>query len=207
VSTRHRAAPLPRFAEGGNGPPSLLTRSARLGVARDGSSLRHGVAGRADLHSLVEYYWSQPPSAAHILIQLVTAGQRHAAGLIHRDIKPANLYLCRYGLDTDFVKVLDFGLVKPRESEAEPRPDLKITQHQTITGTPGFIAPEAMGEGPLDGRADLYALGCVAYWMLTGREVFEQAALMAMLVAHAQQTPRPPSDLVPEVPRDLERVG
>jgi serine/threonine-protein kinase len=180
-----------------------------FGVARDGSfyyvmELLDGL----DLHSLVDQYGPQPPErVAHILIQVChSLAEAHDRGLIHRDIKPANLYLCRYGLDTDFMKVLDFGLVKPRESEAEPRPDLRITQHQTITGTPGFIAPEAMGDGPLDGRADLYAVGCVAYWMLTGREVFEQAALMAMLVAHAQQTPRPPSELVPEIPRDLERV-
>jgi len=180
-----------------------------FGVARDGSfyyvmELLDGL----DLHTLVEEYGPQPAErVTHILIQAChSLAEAHERGLIHRDIKPANIFLCRYGLETDFVKVLDFGLVKPRESDDRPKANLKLTQQQMITGTPGFIAPEAMGDGKIDGRADLYALGCVAYWLLAGREVFEHATLMAMLMAHAQQKPHPLSEVVASVPRDLEEV-
>jgi len=180
-----------------------------FGVARDGSfyyvmELLDGL----DLHTLVDEYGPQAPErVTHLLIQAChSLAEAHERGLIHRDIKPANLYLCRYGLDLDFVKVLDFGLVKPRESDDPPKANLKLTQQQMITGTPGYIAPEAMGDGPIDGRADLYALGCVAYMLLAGREVFEHTTLMAMLMAHAQQPPRPLRDLVTSIPGDLEDV-
>ncbi|MDH4044131.1 MAG: serine/threonine protein kinase [Gemmatimonadota bacterium] len=181
-----------------------------FGVARDGTfyyvmELLDGL----DLHTLVTENGTQPPErVAHILIQAChSLAEAHERGLIHRDIKPANIFLCRYGLETDFVKVLDFGLVKPREQDDKPSSGPKLTQQQMVTGTPGFIAPEAvMSEAPLDGRADLYALGCVAYWLLTAREVFQHNSLMAMLMSHANQAPTPPSVHVPGIPPDLEAV-
>jgi hypothetical protein len=181
-----------------------------FGVARDGTfyyvmELLDGL----DLHTLVAEDGAQPPErVAHILIQAChSLNEAHARGLIHRDIKPANIFLCRYGLETDFVKVLDFGLVKPREQDGTPQSGPKLTQQQMVTGTPGFIAPESvMSEAPLDGRADLYALGCVAYWLLTAREVFQHNSLMAMLMSHANQAPTPPSVHMPGIPPGLEEL-
>lgn len=180
-----------------------------FGVARDGAVyyVMELLRGR-DMHALVRRHGPLPPArVVHLLRQMChSLHEAHEAGLVHRDIKPANAFVCVHGQDHDFVKVLDFGLVKPRETEDEPRPDLRLTQQQVVTGTPGFIAPEALGDEKLDGRADLYALGCVAYWLLTGREVFEHATLMAMLMAHAQQQPRPPSETVSGIPPELEAV-
>jgi serine/threonine-protein kinase len=183
-----------------------------FGVTRDGAfyyvmELLDGL----DLHHLVDEHGPQPPErVVHILRQAChSLDEAHARGLIHRDIKPANIYLCRYGLDLDFVKVLDFGLVKPREDAPEGTPGGgRLTGQLALTGTPGFIAPEGMmGDAPLDGRADLYSLGCVAYFLLTGREVFEFSATMALLMAHANQPPTPPSQRgVAGIPAELEAI-
>jgi serine/threonine-protein kinase len=147
-----------------------------------------------DVASLVENYGPQEPGRViHILDQVCHSLQEsHGIGLIHRDIKPANLFLCRYGSDDDFVKVLDFGLVKevrPREANAQ-----QLTQQEVIMGTPGFMPPElALGDGNIDGRADLYALGCVAYWLLTGEMLFSADSPMQVLMKHVNETPEVPS--------------
>src|SRR5204863_9598642 len=100
------------------------------------------------------------------------------------------LYICHYGLEYDFLKVLDFGIVK---SKRDPQMTGDTIPDST-SGTPGFMAPEiAMGAKDVDGRADIYALGCVAYWLVTGRLVFEEETSMATLLAHAQKPPIPPS--------------
>ena len=100
--------------------------------------------------------------------------EAHEHGLIHRDIKPANIYVCRYGRDLDFVKVLDFGLVKLGHDVDGNRTHLQLTAAHVITGTPGYMAPEqALGGTESDARTDLYAVGCVAFWLLTGRPVFQ----------------------------------
>ena len=118
--------------------------------------------------------------------------EAQACGLVHRDIKPANIFLCRYGEDHDFVKVLDFGLVKALEAGRTPAPDL--TAENVVQGTPAFIAPEqAMGDTGVDGRADIYATGCVAYWLLTGQYVFTADTPMGILLHHARTPPPPPS--------------
>jgi serine/threonine-protein kinase len=118
--------------------------------------------------------------------------EAHEAGLIHRDIKPANVFLCRRGLVHDFVKVLDFGLVKA--AAGSDRAATVLTQDNMATGTPAFMAPEiALGNGDLDGRTDLYALGCLGYWLVTGQFVFERGNAMQVMLAHAQQEPEPPS--------------
>jgi len=112
---------------------------------------------------------------------------------VHRDIKPANIFVCRYGADLDHVKVLDFGLVKEVKHDINEI-DGNLTAQGTVVGTPAFMAPEVvLGKGVLDGRADLYALGCVAYWLLTGRLVFPVESPMEMLVKHASAQPEPPS--------------
>src|SRR5207249_4257263 len=113
-------------------------------------------------------------------------------GLVHRDIKPANIFLCRNGEDYDFVKVLDFGLVKGLDDAVDPK--AQLTRENTIHGTPAFMAPEqALGRSDLDGRVDIYALGCVAYWLLTGQLVFDAETPMALLLHHASTPPTPPS--------------
>jgi eukaryotic-like serine/threonine-protein kinase len=132
-----------------------------------------------------------PARAVHLLRQAChSLGEAHASGLIHRDVKPANIFACRLGPDVDFVKVLDFGLVK----RAEQTESTQLTGEHGTAGTPAYMAPEmALGQGDVDSRADLYALGCVAYWLLTGETVFTGETPMATLIAHVQSTPVPPS--------------
>jgi serine/threonine-protein kinase len=117
--------------------------------------------------------------------------EAESSGLVHRDIKPANIFLCRYGEDYDFVKVLDFGIAKPVNPTSEST--TALTMANVIQGTPAFIAPEQALGGDVDGRADIYSTGCVAYWLLTGELVFTAETPMKLLVAHAQATPDPPS--------------
>jgi serine/threonine-protein kinase len=111
--------------------------------------------------------------------------------LIHRDIKPANLFMCRLGPDDDFVKVLDFGLVKHADAS---NAHSMLTLEGVTAGTPGFMAPEiALGKPGIDGRSDLYSLGCVAYYLLTGQHVFSGDTAVATVLAHVQTPPTPPS--------------
>ena len=119
-------------------------------------------------------------------------GEAHSRGLIHRDIKPANIFMCRLGPDDDFVKVLDFGLVK--HFEAAPSGSM-LTMEGVTAGTPGYMAPEiALGHAGVDGRADIYSLGCVAYYLLTGQPVFSGETPVATVLAHVQAQPVPPSE-------------
>ena len=148
-----------------------------------------------DLEQLVQRFGPvSPPRAVHLLLQLCDSlADAHAAGLVHRDVKPANVYACRKGLKHDFVKLLDFGLVKAAWREGGE--DAALTQEDSVPGTPAYLAPEvALGQGAVDGRADLYAAGCVAYWLLTGLRVFEAATPLQMALQHAQAAPVPPSE-------------
>ena len=148
-----------------------------------------------DLESLVREFGPVPaPRAGYLLRQVChSLADAHARGMVHRDIKPANIYVCRMGLDYDFVKVLDFGLVKLNSHSAN-RMDSMITAEQKTTGTPAYMAPEIiLGETNVDRRADVYALGCVAYYLLTGQLVFEADTPMKMLLQHVQAEPVPPS--------------
>jgi len=118
--------------------------------------------------------------------------EAESCGLVHRDIKPANIFLCRYGEDHDFVKVLDFGIAKATNDT--PALETALTIGNMIRGTPAFIAPEqALGGIDVDARADIYSIGCVAFWLLTGDLVFSAETPMKLLVAHAHSTPEPPS--------------
>ncbi|MGE0592584.1 MAG: serine/threonine-protein kinase [Vicinamibacterales bacterium] len=150
------------------------------------------LSGR-DLESLVRDFGPVEAERAVFLLMQVchSLADAHARGLVHRDVTPANIYLCRMGLEYDFVKVLDFGLVK-RHGRARPEDRLQTAPH-TTTGTPGFMAPELIVDGPVDERADLYALGCVAYVLLTGQPVFEANTSIQVLAAHLEATPLPPS--------------
>jgi serine/threonine-protein kinase len=144
-----------------------------------------------DLQQLVKRHGPQPPERViHILRQVLhSLADAHRVGLVHRDIKPANLHLGVLGLELDFVKVLDFGLVKTRRA----RHDVGLTLEGAVQGTPAYLAPEAAVGGEVDARADLYSLGCVAYWLLTGTLVFGGENPMTMLAAHVRKAPEPPS--------------
>ena len=160
-----------------------------------------------DLQDLVERFGPVPAGRTiYILRQICDSlAEAHASGIVHRDIKPRNVFLCRLGLDYDFVKVLDFGLAKLRESSDE---QTRLTREGMTTGTPAFMAPEvATGSADIDYRADVYALGCVAYWLLTGTLVFEGRTALATAMAHVQEPPMRPSRRTEmEVPADLESV-
>jgi tRNA A-37 threonylcarbamoyl transferase component Bud32 len=147
-----------------------------------------------NLQDLVERYGPLPSNrVVHLLIQVChSLEEAHSAGMVHRDIKPANLFICRYGTDRDFMKVLDFGLVKDVDSAASGS-DLNLTAGMLV-GTPACMPPEmALGEKEIDGRADIYALGCVAYWLLTGSMLFADESPMKTLMKHVNEKPGPPS--------------
>jgi serine/threonine-protein kinase len=180
-----------------------------FGVSDDGSlyyvmELLEGL----NLQELVDRFGPIPPArTVHLLKQAcLSLGEAHERGLVHRDIKPSNLVACRMGVAVDFVKVLDFGLVKMPSEEGAQQVDL--TSPNVTTGTPAFMAPEvALGNRPVDGRADLYALGCVAYWLLSGRTPFEAPTAVAMLMQHVQDEARPPSEVSElAIPPELDRL-
>ncbi len=144
-----------------------------------------------DADALVRRTGPVPPERAIYMLQQVchSLSEAHSRGLVHRDIKPANIFLCRYGEDSDFVKVLDFGIVKPPAESA----NTGLTLGDVIHGTPAFIAPEQALGGSIDGRADIYATGCVAYWLLTGELVFTADTPMGIVMEHVRAAPAPPS--------------
>jgi serine/threonine-protein kinase len=148
-----------------------------------------------DLQSLVERHGPLPPErAVHLLQQICSSlEEAHRQGLLHRDIKPANIFACHLGTAFDVVKVLDFGLVKLRGIQAQQ--SVAITRADAVTGTPLCLAPEiVVGEIEPDQRSDLYSIGCVAYWLLAGKPVFAADTPIAMAVAHATETPIPPTE-------------
>jgi len=160
-----------------------------------------------DLETFVRRYGPAPAErVVHWMRQACgSLAEAHAYGLIHRDIKPANLYTCRYGLQTDFLKVLDFGLVKRDPGVASD--ETRMTQENTATGTPAYLPPEVALGREAETRSDLYALGCVAYWLLTGCTVFSGTTAMELAVQHAKDPPVPPSQRTElEIPPDLEAV-
>ena len=175
-----------------------------FGVAEDGRlyyvmELLDGL----DLETLVREHGPLPAErVVHLLRQACAALQdAHRNGLVHRDIKPANLVVSRAGTTFDFLKVLDFGLVR-----LDGKNPLDQGDEDTWSGTPGYMAPEVvLGAGDTDHRVDLYALGCVGYWLVTGRLVFEGENAVQMMLQHAQAEPRRPSTRVDRpIPAGLE---
>jgi serine/threonine-protein kinase len=160
-----------------------------------------------DLETLVKNHGPQPANrVVHVIRQVCESlEEAHARGLVHRDIKPANIHLGRLGLVYDFVKVLDFGLVKPTSERGAVHS--LATQAGLIIGTPGYMAPEMALRDDIDGRADIYALGCVAYFLLTGHQVFEGTSAMQVMSKHLQSPPVPPSARTTmAIPADLDAV-
>ncbi len=180
-----------------------------FGVSHDGTFfLVMEMLDGLDLETLVERFGPLPPERAVYLLRQVCESleEAHTRGLIHRDIKPSNIFTCRMGLAVDFVKVLDFGLVKAMGEQG--REATLLTAPDSTTGTPAYIAPEMVrGDGAVDHRVDIYTLGCVGYWLLTGRLVFEAPNAIQLMYQHANAAPIPPSQRSElEIPAELDSV-
>lgn len=178
-----------------------------FGVTEEGSfyyimELLDGI----DLHDAIEQYGPMPPArVVQLLIQCCSSlAEAHLAGLVHRDIKPANLFICRLGLEVDVLKVLDFGLVTDNQESESPR----LTRQDSFCGTPSYMSPEAaMSSADVTGKSDMYAIGCVAYWLLTGTDVFEAPNSMAVMMKHITEEAPPPSGRnVQAIPAPLEEL-
>jgi serine/threonine-protein kinase len=166
--------------------------------------LLHGL----DLQNIVNRFGPLPPERVIMLLRQAcrSLAEAHEHALVHRDIKPANLFVARLGNEYDFLKLLDFGIVK--DQPAEDATSNWLSSPNLLPGTPAFMAPEViLGNHPLDGRTDLYSLACTAYWVLTGRQVFEAKTPAHMLLQHAHTRPLPPSEVSElPLPRGLEEV-
>ncbi|MGC4001209.1 MAG: protein kinase [Anaeromyxobacter sp.] len=135
--------------------------------------------------------------AAHLAVQVLgSLAEAHEAGIVHRDMKPGNLMLMQTRPGEDFVKVLDFGIAKLRDDAGA-----STTSVGAIVGTPNYLAPEQARGDALDARADLYALGCVLYELISGRPPFVAANPLAIVSAHLNEKPQPLTELVPGVSR------
>jgi len=177
-----------------------------FGVSRDGiffyvMELLDGL----DLHDLIVRYGPQCTGrTVHILWRVCSSlAEAHDAGLVHRDIKPANVFLCRQGDDGDVVKVLDFGLVQAAGSE----PSRSGGCSRSVAGTPAFMAPEQGLDRNVDRRTDLYAVGCLGYWLLTGKTVFVEDSATKVMKDHVYERPPPPSIRVERaIPQALDQL-
>jgi hypothetical protein len=141
-----------------------------------------------DLDSLVRRHGPVPPErAVFFLLQACRSlAEAHALGLVHRDIKPANLFACRQGQEYDVLKVLDFGLVRPTSSEVA-----RLTGKEGVVGTPGYMAPENATGDEVGPQSDIYSLGCVGYWLLSGQPVFPGGKPIDVLLRHVRDKPVP----------------
>jgi serine/threonine-protein kinase len=158
-----------------------------------------------DLEKLVATDGPQPPERVIHLVRQAARGlhEAHDVGLVHRDIKPANVFVCRRWGEPDAVKVLDFGLAK---NNSEPH--TSVTGHNVVLGTPLYISPEALKSAAhVDVRSDIYSLGAVAYYLLTGGPVFTGNSAVEVFVQHLQSAPVVPSErLGRPLPADLEAI-
>jgi transcriptional regulator with GAF, ATPase, and Fis domain len=159
-----------------------------------------------DLHRVVNRFGPQPAERVISFLRQAcrSLAEAHQRGLVHRDIKPANVFVTRLGTEYDYVKVLDFGVVKEQSG-----PDATmLTNSGMVQGTPAFMPPEiVMGEQRIDGRADLYSLACTAYWALTAHTLFEANTPAQMLLQHVQTPPVPPSKKSElPIPKPLEAI-
>jgi serine/threonine-protein kinase len=160
------------------------------------------VAG-LNIHQLVDRHGPVNPGRAAYLLRQVCAAlaEAHAAGLIHRDIKPSNIMLTQQAGLADVVKILDFGLVQHLDTSDG---DDRLTQPGVLLGTPGYMPPE-QATGVVDVRSDIYGLGAVGYFLLTGRSPFRREQMQQFLTSPILE-PTPLRALRPEVPADLEAV-
>jgi serine/threonine-protein kinase len=209
------AAQLRRFEREAQATALLRSQhSIRLfdfGAADDGSFyyVMELLEGR-DLESVVREFGPLPPErVVHLLKQIChSLAEAHARGMVHRDVKPANIFLCRMGLEFDFVKVLDFGLVQTRAVDPSAAVTETLITAQRLIGTPAYMAPEViLGKDDVDRRADVYAIGCVAFYLLTGTRVFEDGTQMQALIDHVHAEPVSPSSrLGKPLAKELDRI-
>ena len=167
----------------------------------------------ASLAQLVSLFGPLPPGRViHLLEQCAGAlAEAHGVGLIHRDIKPANILVIEQGGQPDVTKVVDFGLVKTvtgGKVTGEAHTPVPVTEAESVAGTPQYMAPEAISSpDQIDARADLYALGAVGYFLLTGEDVFPDGSVLEVCGHHLHTEPEPPSArLGKPLPADLERL-
>lgn len=157
--------------------------------------LLHGM----DLQAMVDRHGPLPPARAlHFLRQAgISLAEAHQFGIVHRDVKPSNFYASRLGLEVDFLKVLDFGVVKV-ETKKGDEASLKLSREDVPIGTPAYMAPEGIdGGGALAPPSDIYSLGCVAFFLVTGEMVFHASSVMQMAMKHMEEPPRKPSEVLP----------
>ncbi len=159
-----------------------------------------------DLQRIVERFGALPAERVVYLLRQVcgSLGEAHARGIVHRDIKPSNIFVTHRGGLYDFVKVLDFGLARKVKEGA----DSGLTKTGMVFGTPQYIAPESVyGAQRSDARSDLYNVGGIAYWMLTGRPLFPGATSLDLIIDHVKTVPKAPSEVTDApIPPELEAV-
>ena len=134
---------------------------------------------------------------------LAALGAAHAAGVIHRDLKPSNIFIVTQPDGSAFVKLLDFGIAKHSPSSRAEMPQTSVSR---ILGTPEFMAPEQARGHAVSPRTDLYALGAVAFEMLTGQRLFRADNPYELVNQHLNARPRAPSEVLPELPSELDAV-
>jgi serine/threonine-protein kinase len=159
----------------------------------------------SSLDILIRRYGPMPAARVIYLLRQACDAlhEAHEAGLVHRDIKPANLFAAYRGGRYDVTKLLDFGLVKTLQGND----GLQLSREDTVAGSPLYIAPEqVLHNKPPDRRADIYSLGAVAYYLLTGHPPFMGETAMEVMIAHTRDPVVPPSRIQPGVPADLEEV-
>jgi eukaryotic-like serine/threonine-protein kinase len=159
-----------------------------------------------NIGEMVEEYGPIPPARAVYLMDQVCGAltEAHGIGLVHRDIKPANIFCAYRGGVFDVVKLLDFGLAKPTMDSSQ---DAGLTLAGQVTGSPLFMSPEqATADDSVDARSDIYSLGAVMYYMLTGQPPFVNDNPLKVMIAHASQEVAPPRQINSELPVELEEI-
>ncbi len=174
-----------------------------FGTLPDGSTyfVMEHLDGVDLIHAIEDKKRLRPERAMHIARQLSRAlGAAHAEGIVHRDLKPENVYLIQRGRDADFVKVLDFGIAKVGGGTS------KLTQAGEVFGTPHYMSPEQCAGSSVDHRTDIYSLGVMLYEMITGDVPHDADNMMGILTKHIYEEPRRPSELISDLPANLEHV-
>ena len=156
-----------------------------------------------DLEAMVKQHGPVSPARAIFFLRqaCMSLGEAHSIGIVHRDIKPANLFACRLGPHFDWLKLPDFGIVRTIEDA-----DQTATSSGELKGTPACMSPEVAQGQEATSESDIYGLGCVAYWLLTGQHVFTAPNIMALLMQHVAKPPTPLPEHNPKIPAELDEL-